>query len=63
MAKRALLPEVAAKYKLVGISPGTYSFSGIGTLDLCSMDLALADQLAANGFQFLELKKPVKPSA
>jgi hypothetical protein len=61
MRKNSLKPEVAAKYNLVGVEAGRHGFAGLGEIDLCEMDLPLADQLVAGGFPFLVAKK--KPAA
>lgn len=53
---KALKPEVAAKYALMGIRPGKYAFKGFGEIDLCSLTLAKADELFKKGFQFLKLR-------
>jgi len=52
-----LLPEVSAKYKLVGLSPGKYQFANYGELDLTTIDLKEADALVRIGFPYLVLKK------
>ena len=57
MKSKALKPEVAQKYKLEGVEAGKHCFAGLGEIDLCEMDLATADHLAANGFKYLVPKK------
>lgn len=52
-----LIPEVAAKYNLVGIKPGKYQFSGFGEIDLTKIDLVEADGLVKLGFPHLVTKK------
>ena len=61
--KRGLKPEVAAKYNLVGVVPGHHNFAGYGEINLLTMDIALADQLAALKFPYLQLKKKPAKSA
>lgn len=57
MNKKGLKTEVAAKYNLVGIEAERHCFAGLGEIDLCEMDLTLADNLAGNGFTYLVPKK------
>lgn len=54
---KTLQPEVADKYNLEGVKPGTYHFEGFGKIDLTEVDLKRADALALRGFPFLVLKK------
>jgi hypothetical protein len=57
MLKKHLKADVAAKYNLVGVEVGKHIFNGLGEIDLETMDVQLADDLVAKGFQYLVPKK------
>lgn len=60
MAKVSLNPEVAEKYKLVGISPQKRTFAELGTIDFQKISLEDADTLYRLGFKYLKLKETPK---
>lgn len=57
MGQLALQADVAAKYDLQGINPGTYDFTGFGKIDLCELGVDQADALVSRGFPYLVLKQ------
>jgi hypothetical protein len=57
MKGKTLKSEVAAKYNLVGVEVGKHIFNGLGEIDLAELKLDDADNLVANGFKYLVLKK------
>jgi hypothetical protein len=62
MKKKTLSPEVAEKFNLVGVAPGTHDFNGYGRFDLCSMTLSEAEALIEKGFTWLVPKKKNTPA-
>lgn len=63
IAPLTLKSEVAAKYDLIKIAPGTYCFPGFGQIDLTKIDLKRADKLVATGFVWLVVKAPAAAPA
>ncbi len=55
-------PAAAEKYNLKNVAPGLYDFPGFGEINLETITLEQADDLAARKFPYLAAKK-VKPDA
>lgn len=53
-AKDPKSPHLARKFRVVGVEPGRVVVPGHGTVDLRTISLELAEQLAAEDFPYLE---------
>jgi hypothetical protein len=60
--QRALQPEVAEKYDVQKVAIGRHHFNGFGVIDLTTLTLAQADDLAARGFYWLKVKDTAAPA-
>lgn len=60
VAENKLPEEVTEKYTLKTIRAGKYNFQGFGEIDLRKLTLKKADELVAEKFPFLILKKKYK---